>query len=171
MASAGPVTWRSDELWDRAARIYPYSFIDEFSPDSEEREWTVVRMENPYIKVAVLPEVGGKVWGASEISTGQEFIYTNKVLKFREIALRGPWTSGGIEFNFGLLGHTPSGAHPVDYQIRTHPDGGVSCVVGSLDLPSRTRWNVTVYVPPDKAYFETRSFWYNPSSFFQSYYA
>jgi tetratricopeptide (TPR) repeat protein len=166
-----PVLTRSDELWDRAARIYPYSFIDEFSPESEGREWTVVRMENPYIKVAVLPEVGGKVWGASEISTGQEFIYTNKVLKFREIALRGPWTSGGIEFNFGLLGHTPSGAHPVDYLVRTHPDGGVSCVVGSLDLPSRTRWNVTIHVPPDKAYFETRSFWYNPSSFFQSYYA
>ncbi len=166
-----PVLTRTDDLWDRVARIYPYSFIDEFNPEAEEREWTVVRLENPYIAVTVLPEVGGKVWGASEKSTGQEFIYTNKVLKFREIALRGPWTSGGIEFNFGILGHAPSGAHPVDYMLRSNPDGSVSCVVGSLDLPSRTRWNVTIHVPPDKAYFETRSFWYNPSSFHQSYYA
>ena len=166
-----PVLARSDELWGRFARIYPYSFIDEFSQEAVDREWTVVHLENPYISVAVLPEVGGKVWGAFEKTTGQEFIYTNNVLKFREIALRGPWTSGGIEFNFGILGHTPSGAHPVDYLVRRHLDGGVSCTVGSLDLPSRTRWNVTIHVPPDKAYFETRSSWYNPSSFHQSYYA
>jgi len=165
-----PILTRSNDLWGRAARLYPYSFIDEFSREGEDREWTVVRLENPYITVAVLPEVGGSIWGASEKSTGLEFIYTNKVLKFREIALRGPWTSGGIEFNFGIVGHTPSGAHPVDYVVRSNPDGSVSCVVGNLDLPSRTRWSVAVTVPPDKAYFETRSLWYNPSSFRQSYY-
>ena len=165
-----PILTRSNELWGRGARLYPYSYIDEYSREGEDREWTVVRLENPYITVAVLPEVGGKIWGASEKSTGREFIYTNKVLKFRDIALRGPWTSGGIEFNFGIVGHTPSGAHPVDYVVRSNPDGSVSCVVGNLDLPSRTRWSVAVTVPADKAYFETRSFWYNPSSFRQAYY-
>ncbi len=128
-------------------------------------------MENPYIEVSVLPQVGGKIWGATEKSTGREFIYTNYVLKFREIALRGPWTSGGIEFNFGIVGHTPAGAAPVDYLMRTNPDGSVSCIVGTMDLPSRTRWSVTINLPRDKAYFETRAFWYNPSPLHQSYYA
>jgi tetratricopeptide (TPR) repeat protein len=165
-----PILTRSS-LWGRGARLYPYFFFDKFSKTSIEKDWKVVRMENPYISVSVLPEVGGKVWGATEKSTGNEFIYTNHVMKFREIALRGPWTSGGIEFNFGIVGHTPSTATPVDYLIRENPDGSVSCAVGAMDLPSRTRWSVTINLPKDKAYFETHAFWYNPSPFHQSYYS
>lgn len=165
-----PILTRSS-LWGRGARLYPYFFFDKFSKTSVDKEWKVIRMENPYISVSVLPEVGGKVWGATEKSTGNEFIYTNHVMKFREIALRGPWTSGGIEFNFGIVGHTPSTATPVDYLIRENPDGSVSCVVGAMDLPSRTRWSVTIHLPKDKAYFETQAFWYNPSPYHQSYYA
>jgi tetratricopeptide (TPR) repeat protein len=165
-----PILVRSG-LWGRGARLYPYTFIDKYSSIGEEREWKVVWLENPYIKVAVLPEAGGKVWGATEKSTQREFIYTNHVMKFREIALRGPWNSGGIEFNFGLVGHTPSGAHPVDYLLKNNPDGSVSCAVGNMDLPSRTRWSVTITVSKEKAFFETRTFWYNPSPLHQSYYA
>ena len=165
-----PILTRSS-LWGRGARLYPYFFFDKFSKTSVDKEWKVIRMENPYISVSVLPEVGGKVWGATEISTGNEFIYTNHVMKFREISLRGPWTSGGIEFNFGIVGHTPSTATPVDYLIRENPDGSASCVVGAMDLPSRTRWSVTIHLPKDKAYFETQAFWYNPSPFHQSYYS
>ncbi len=165
-----PILTRSS-LWGRGARLYPYFFFDKFSKKAINKDWKVIRLENPYIQVSVLPEVGGKVWGASEKSTGNEFIYTNHVMKFREIALRGPWTSGGIEFNFGIVGHTPSTASPVDYMMRQNPDGSVSCVVGTMDLPSRTRWSVTVHLPEDKACFETRAFWYNPSPFHQSYYS
>jgi tetratricopeptide (TPR) repeat protein len=165
-----PILTRSS-LWGRGARLYPYFYFDKFTNTAIEKDWKVIRMENPYISVSVLPEVGGKVWGASEKSTGNEFIYTNHVLKFRDIALRGPWTSGGIEFNFGIVGHTPSTATPVDYLMRENPDGSVSCVVGALDLPSRTRWSVTINLPKDKAYFETHAFWYNPSPYHQSYYS
>jgi tetratricopeptide (TPR) repeat protein len=165
-----PILTRTS-LWGKGARLYPYFFFDKFSKTSVDKEWKVIRMENPFISVSVLPEVGGKVWGASEKSTGNEFIYTNHVMKFREIALRGPWTSGGIEFNFGIVGHTPSTATPVDYLLRENPDGSVSCVVGAMNLPSRTRWSVTIHLPKDKAYFETQAFWYNPSPYHQSYYS
>jgi tetratricopeptide (TPR) repeat protein len=91
-------------------------------------------------------------------------------MKFREIALRGPWTSGGIEFNFGIVGHSPATATPVDYALRTESDGSASVVVGAMDLPSRTRWSVTIRLPKDKGYFETRGAWHNPTPFSQSYY-
>ncbi|MCK4647283.1 MAG: DUF5107 domain-containing protein, partial [Candidatus Aminicenantes bacterium] len=165
-----PILTRSS-MWGRGARIYPYFFFDRFSKISVDKEWKVVRMENPYIEVSILPQVGGKIWGASEKSTGNEFIYTNHVLKFREIALRGPWISGGIEFNFGIVGHSPSCATPVDYLMRENKDGSVTCVVGTMDLPSRTRWSVTVTLPRDKAFFETCALWYNPSPLHQSYYS
>ena len=127
-------------------------------------------MENDYIKVFILPEVGGKIYGAIEKSTKKEFIYLNHVLKFRQIAMRGPWTSGGIEFNFGLVGHSPATATPINYLIRKNSDGSVSCIIGTMDLPSRTRWSVIITLPADKAYFEIRPLWYNPSPFHQSYY-
>lgn len=130
----------------------------------------MIELENDYIKTWILPQVGGKVWGAIEKASGQEFIYRNEVMKFRNIAMRGPWTSGGIEFNFGILGHTPATATPVDYLLETHEDGSVSCTVGAMDLPSRTQWRVRIKLPKDKAYFETEALWYNPTSLHQSYY-
>ena len=119
-------------------RLYPYHTFEGYSNTSEPREWKVVKMENDLIEVFVLPEVGGKVWGAVVKATGHEFIYRNEVMKFRDIALRGPWTSGGVEFNFGVIGHTPATATHVDYLLRENEDGSVSCFVGAMDLPSRT---------------------------------
>ena len=165
-----PIFARSS-MGGQGARLYPYFVFDRFTADPVEKSWTVVRLKNPYIEVAVLPQAGGKVWGASEKATGREFLYWNRVLKFRQIALRGPWTSGGIEFNFGVVGHAPSTATPVDYFLRQNPDGSASCIVGTMDLPSRTRWSVTITLPKDGAVFETNALWVNPTPFSQSYYA
>ncbi|MCI4445536.1 MAG: DUF5107 domain-containing protein [Candidatus Aminicenantes bacterium] len=165
-----PVFARSS-IWGAGSRIYPYFVFNGFSFESRSKEWTVVRLKNKYIEVSILPEVGGKVWGARDLTTGHEFIYTNHVLKFREIALRGPWTSGGIEFNFGVIGHIPSAATPVDYHVEKNHDGSVSCTVGNYDWPSRTRWEVTITVFPDRAYFQTKARWTNPRPYRQSYYA
>ena len=91
-------------------------------------------------------------------------------MKFRNIAMRGPWTSGGIEFNFGIIGHSPATATPVDYLIKSNTDGSVSCFVGNIDLPSRTKWTVEIRLPKDKAYFETNVVWQNPTDLPQSHY-
>jgi len=151
-------------------RIYPYFKFSGYSHTGSDQKWKTIRLENPYIRVLVTPEIGGKVWGAVEKSTGNDFIYLNKVVKFRNIAMRGPWTSGGIEFNFGAIGHTPAGATPVDYMIKKEDDGSVSCYIGGLDLPSRTEWRVKIRLPKDKAYFETECFWANPTPINHSLY-
>ncbi len=151
-------------------KIMPYFKYEGYEQTSQKKDWKVVTLENDYIKVFVLPEIGGKVWGAIEKSTGEEFLYKNEVVKFRNIAMRGPWTSGGIEFNFGIIGHHPMTATPVDYKIMKNEDGSVSCIVGTLDLPSRTTWQVEIKLEKDKAYFETNASWYNGTPLNQSYY-
>jgi len=151
-------------------KIIPYYKFEEYEHKSSKKDWKVVTLENDYIKVFVLPEIGGKVWGAIEKKTGEEFLYKNEVVKFRNIAMRGPWTSGGIEFNFGIIGHHPSTASSVDYVTRTNSDGSVSCIVGSKDLPSNTNWTVEIRLEEGKAYFETNASWYNASPLTQSYY-
>ncbi|WP_299316761.1 DUF5107 domain-containing protein [uncultured Maribacter sp.] len=151
-------------------KIFPYFKFEEYEHTSKKQDWKVVTLENDYIKVQVLPEIGGKIWGAIEKSTGEEFLYKNEVVKFRNIAMRGPWTSGGIEFNFGIIGHHPSTATPVDYITKTNEDGSVSCIVSNLDLPSMTKWTVEIKLEKDKAYFETNASWYNASPLTSSYY-
>ncbi len=150
--------------------IYPYFKFHGYSAAGREQAWKMVSLENPYVRALVAPEIGGKVWGAFEKSKGREFIYWNKVVKFREIAMRGPWTSGGIEFNFGLIGHAPTTATPVDYVTMTNPDGSVSCIVGAIDLPSRTYWRVNVRLPKDAAYLEAECLWFNPTPLNDSLY-
>jgi tetratricopeptide (TPR) repeat protein len=147
----------------RMGNIYPYFRFEGYNASPVMKKWNVITLENSYIKVLIAPEIGGKILGAFEKSTGKPFIYFNKVVKFREIAMRGPWTSGGVEFNFGDIGHAPSTACPVDYTTRINPDGSASCIVGTIDLPSRTEWRVEIRLPKDKAYVEARSFWYNPT--------
>lgn len=151
-------------------KIFPYFKFEEYDHTSRKKGWKVVKLENEYIEVYVLPEIGGKVWGAIEKSTGNEFLYRNEVVKFRNIAMRGPWTSGGIEFNFGIIGHHPGTATAVDYKTATNEDGSVSCFVGNMDLPSGTYWQVEIKLDKDKAYFETNASWYNGTPLNQSYY-
>lgn len=67
--------------------FYPYFMIDGYTNQGVNKKWKVVKMENDFITMTVLPEVGGKVWGAIKKSTGKEFVYSNPVMKFRAIAL------------------------------------------------------------------------------------
>lgn len=155
---------------DPKGAVYPYTHFDGYTNMPEQKEWKVVEIENPYIKVVILPEVGGKVWTAIEKLTNRPFIYDNQVIKFRNLGIRGPYTSGGIESNFGIMGHTANVATPMDYQVNKNKDGSVSCIIGTLDLLTRTTWRTEINIPKDKAYFTTRTIWYNNTAIEQPYY-
>ena len=159
-----------DPVADPSDLYYPYFRFDGFSAKGTDKQWKVVSLENEYIKLTLFPEIGGKIWGAVDKTTGREFIYNNHVVKFRDIAMRGPWTSGGIEFNFGIIGHVPTSSTPVDYVTKQKADGSVSCYVSSYELVTRTFWTVEVNLPKDKAYFTTTTTWHNSSSIDQPYY-
>lgn len=151
-------------------RVYPYTKFEGYTDKGTMKDWKFVELENPYIKVSVTPEIGGKIWGAYDKAINFPFVYFNHVVKFRNVAMRGPWTSGGIELNFGDIGHAPTVATPVDYVTRTNADGSVSCFVGAWDWSARTRWTVEINLPKDKALFTTTSRWFNASPLETSYY-
>jgi len=150
--------------------VYPYFRYDGFTNTPVTKQWKVVELQNDYITVLILPEVGGKIWTAIERSTNKPFLYFNHTVKFRDVAMRGPWTSGGLESNFGIIGHTPNCATPVDYTTRSNPDGSVSCIIGTLDLLSRSYWRMDIRLPYDQALFTTRAYWYNTTPLEQPYY-
>ena len=82
---------------------YPYFRYDGTTAEAKSAEWKTVVLENDRIRVVLLPEVGGKVWSATDKVTGRDFLYVNHVMKFRDIAMRGPWVSGGTEYEVGIL--------------------------------------------------------------------
>lgn len=153
----------------RTGKIYPYWRFQQFSIEPVQQSWQMVVLENPYLRVKIFPQIGGKVWSIYDKTAGRELVYDNDVVKFREIALRGPWTSGGIEFNYGVIGHAPSCATPVDWRTEYKADGSVSCYIGVLEMTSRSRWTIEVNLPKDAAYCRTRSIWYNLSGEWQPY--
>jgi len=163
-------SYSSPDPVPQPGRIYPYYRFDGYSAEPANKKWKMIILENEFIEVFITPEIGGKIWGAIEKSTGNEFIYFNHSVKFRDIAMRGPWTSGGIEINFGIIGHAPTCSSPVDYYMHEYDDGSVSCFLGALDLPSRTEWRVEVNLQPDRSYFTTHAIWINPTSTEHAYY-
>ncbi|HWI60096.1 MAG TPA: DUF5107 domain-containing protein [Bacillota bacterium] len=152
-------------------RFYPYFRYDGYTDQPVQKKWKVVELSNDYVQLLILPEIGGKIWAAIEKSTGKPFIYFNQVVKFRDVSMRGPWTSGGMEANYGIMGHTPNCFSPVDYLVRRNPDGSASCFIGVLDLLTRSSWRLEIRLPADQACFTTRSFWHNGSGAEQPYYS
>ena len=150
--------------------LYPYFRFDGSVAKSMPKRWKAVILENEKIKVTMLPEIGGKVWGAEDKATGRAFLYYNHVVKFRNIALRGPWCSGGIEFNFGITGHAPTSATPVDWFVRRNSDGSVSYFASATEYINRTTWQVEVRLAPGDEHFTTSTTWYNGSNLEGPYY-
>ena len=145
-------------------KVYPYSMQTTVTQNKAPRTYRAVILENDYLQVIVLPELGGKIYAAHDKTNGNcDFIYRNHVIKPGLVALRGAWTSGGIEWNFPTRGHTVNTFSPVLHTTRRNPDGSVTCVVGATEWVRRMEWSVEITVYPDRAYFHDRMRLVNPT--------
>ena len=104
--------------------VYPYPVIESISNEKTPHTYHAVFLENEYIKVMVLPELGGRIQMAYDKIRQRHFIYYNQVVKPALVGLAGPWISGGIEFNWPQH-HRPSTFMPVDCTIEDNADGSV----------------------------------------------
>src|SRR5436189_4559293 len=85
--------------------VYPYPFLDNLSNTKTSKSWRVVYVENEYLRVSVLPDLGGHIYEIYDKATKRDVLYSNPVMKYAMVAIRGAWVSGGIEWNF-RDGHT-----------------------------------------------------------------
>lgn len=99
-----------DEIYEgygRRKNAYPYRQYNLYTRKLEEREIRTAILENDHLKAVFLPEYGGRLWELWDKNTGKNLLYTNDVLRFSNLAIRNAWFSGGVEWNIGLIGHTP----------------------------------------------------------------
>jgi tetratricopeptide (TPR) repeat protein len=134
--------------------VYPYPFLDSLGNQKIDKSWKAVYLENEYLKVTVLPELGGHVYQIFDKTLNKNIIYSNPVMKYAMVALRGAWVSGGIEWNFPD-GHTLTTVAPIDYVTRTEPDGSAAVAVGDTERVQGMQWQVLMRLRPGRRVLET----------------
>jgi tetratricopeptide (TPR) repeat protein len=149
---------------------YPYPEQDDITSEKADRTYKAVFLENDYLKVTCLPELGGRIHSVLDKTTGEEMFHTNNEIKPSLIAMRGAWVSGGIEWNTGPTGHTVTAVSPVDVQAVEHEDGSASIVINNIEQVFRTRWTVQVTLHPGRSYLDEHIRLYNGTDTPQTYY-
>lgn len=136
-------------------RIYPYPLYDTLTHEKTNKVYRIVYIENEYIRIGVLPEIGGRIFEGIDKSNGYNFFYRQHVIKPALIGLIGAWISGGVEWNIPHH-HRATTFIPVQHRIESNSDGSKTIWVGELEIRHRMRWAVGYTLHPGKSYLETR---------------
>ncbi len=151
--------------------IYPYPMLDNLSREKTSRTYRTVVLENEYLRITFLPELGGRIHEVIDKTTGQPMFYVNHVIKPGLIGQCGAWISGGVEWNTGPQGHTVGCMQPVDVAILPpDKDGSRSVAIGETEKIYGTQWTVVVTLRPGRSFIEERIRIYNPTDTVRPYY-
>lgn len=148
--------------------VYPYPVIEKITDEKVNKPYIALFIENRYIKVMVLPQLGGRIQMAYDKGNKRHFVYYNQVIKPALVGLTGPWISGGIEFNWPQH-HRPSTFLPTDYRIEEHDDGSKTLWCNEIERMFRTKGMQGFTLYPDKAYIEVKAAVYNRTAFPQTF--
>lgn len=151
-----------------SGKIYPYPTTEKISREKKDKAWKAVFLENEYLKVMILPELGGRIQRAYDKTNDYDFVYYNHVIKPALVGLLGPWISGGIEFNWPQH-HRPTTYMPVDHMLQENPDGSKTLLVNDVDQMYGTKGMAAFTLYPGKAYIEIRGQLYNRTSMPQTF--
>ncbi len=151
--------------------VYPYALLDRLSDEAEPRQYRALFLENPYLRVMVLPEVGGRIWSLYDKVAGRECLHQPPSIKPALIGLTGAWIAGGIEFNFPI-GHRYTTHQPIWSTLAPpHEEGEKGTIwIGEICRRTRMMWMVGISLYPDKAFIETDIRLFNRSELKKRYY-
>nr|WP_295924236.1 DUF5107 domain-containing protein [uncultured Dyadobacter sp.] len=148
--------------------VYPNPVIEKIFDTRIDKEYTGLFLENKYLKIMILPEIGGRVQLAYDKLRQRHFVYYNQVIKPALVGLTGPWISGGIEFNWPQH-HRPSTFENVDYRIEENADGSKTVWVNEIEKMFHTKGMAGFTLYPDRAYLEIKAQLYNRTSLPQTF--
>lgn len=141
-------------------KVYPLPFTDRIAETKTDRVWQAIGMENEYLRVTILPEIGGRIHAIQDKTNGYDLIYHQPVIKPALVGLAGPWISGGVEFNWPQH-HRPSTFMPVAFEIEHHPDGSATVWLSEHDPMARMKGMHGVCLHPAQAVVELKVRAYN----------
>lgn len=167
-AEKNPIFLEKRVYQGSSGAVYPYPVIEKIADEKTDKTYHAIYIENEYIKVMILPELGGRVQMAYDKIKKRHFIYYNRVIKPALVGLTGPWISGGIEFNWPQH-HRPSTFLPVDYTIEHNPDGSATLWVSEMEKMFHQKGMAGFTLRPGKAVLEITGKLYNRTPFPQTF--
>ena len=152
-----------DFAYQRAKRgVYPYAMNDNPTIEKVDSAHRALYLENDYVKVCVLPDIGGRLFYATDKTNGYEIFYRQSVIKPANVGMLGAWISGGVEWNV-FHHHRATSQYPIDYKLVDNGDGSKTIWVGEVENRHRMSWAVGMTLHPDKSYIEVTGRFFNNS--------
>jgi len=133
--------------------VYPYPLLDKLTDIKRDRTYRLLVLENEYVRIGVLPEIGGRIFEAVDKTNGYDFVYRQHVIKPALIGMLGAWISGGVEWNIPHH-HRATSFMPVDSAVTTGPDGSATIWVGEIEIRQRMKWLVGLTLRPGSSVLE-----------------
>lgn len=148
-----PMFFRNQSYQGASRVIYPYPAQDNLTNEKVDQVYKALFLENEYLKVCVLPEIGGRLFYATDKTNDYEIFYRQSVIKPALIGMTGAWISGGIEFC--VFHHHRASTHlPVDHRITENEDGSCTIWIGEYEPRHRMKWTIGISLYPGKSYLE-----------------
>ncbi len=134
-------------------KIYPYPLYDTILDVRGDKTYQADFLENKYVKISVLPELGGRVFSATDKTNAYDYVYRQTEIKPALIGMIGAWISGGMEWDIPSH-HRSTSYLPVEHRLVKNADGSSTIWVGDVDLQTRMQWLVGTTLYPGKSYLK-----------------
>jgi tetratricopeptide (TPR) repeat protein len=155
-----PIFYTQESYQGAQKRIYPYALQDQLTHARVEKTYTSLELENPYVAISVLPQLGGRLFSATDKTNQYDFFYRQHVIKPALIGMLGAWISGGVEW-CAFHHHRNTTFMPVDYTLVENSDGSKTIWIGETERRHRMRWLIGLTLFPDKSYIEATVKFFN----------
>jgi len=162
-ADLNPMFYTEQSYQGAQKRVYPYPLLDGITDKREEKTFKVLYLENDYVRLSILPEMGGRLFSATDKTNGYDFFYRQHVIKPALVGMLGAWISGGIEWCV-FHHHRNTTYMPIDYTLEENPDGSKTIWIGETEYRHRMRWIIGITLYPDKSYIEVTVKMFNRSA-------
>lgn len=136
-----------DERTSRGQTALPYLDQDGYSADEQPQDHATIVLENEHLTATFLPGLGGRLWSLVDQATGRELLHQNDAIRFRNLALRNAWFAGGVEWNIGMIGHSPFTSSPVHVAALSGPDGEVGLRFFEYERIRNVSFRVDAWLP------------------------
>ena len=157
-----PMFFKNQSYQGASRVIYPYAQQDNITNEKIDKTYKALYLENEYIKLCVMPEIGGRLFYAIDKTDGYDLFYHQHVIKPANIGMLGAWISGGVEFCV-FHHHRASTNLPVDYKLEQNNDGSATIWIGETEPRHRMKWTIGITLYPGKSYIELNGRLINPT--------
>ena len=166
-AEPDPIFYSGRAYQGAKGPIYPYPLLDRLTDVKSDKTYRILYLENEYVRIGVLPEIGGRIFEAVDKTNGYDFVYRQHVIKPALIGMLGAWISGGVEWNIPHH-HRATSFMPVDSFIDRGADGAATIWVGEIELRHRMKWLVGLTLRPGSSVLEVTTKIFNRTPFAHS---